>query len=133
MRILGATLGVLLFAVPKASAEFFTPTYTETVGTINSQIAEVMRARGLSGSDASYALTIAAAWFYLWPCNGSQIDIPKTDGFAVTQAYGLASPMRPTGAAMLEIAAILIREGNGRTQNPQACQFAKETAISNTR
>jgi len=92
-----------------------------------------MSARGLSGSDATYALTVAAAWFYLWPCKGSQIDIPKADGFDVTQAYNLASPKQPTGAAMLEIAAILIREGDGQTQNPQACRFAKDTVISNTR
>jgi hypothetical protein len=133
MRILPATVGILLFAVPTANAGFFTPTYTETVGAINSQIGEVMKAHGLSGSDSTYALTAAAAWFYLWPCKGSQIDIPKADGFDVTQTFSLASPMQPTGAAMLEIAAILIREGDGRTQNPQACQFAKDTVISNTR
>ena len=132
-RIFGTTLVVLLVAAPKAGAEFFNPTYTETVTTINSQISEVMHARELSGSDATYALTTAAAWFYLWPCKGSQIDIPKIDGLAVSQAFDLASPQRPTGAAMLEIAAILIREGDGRMQNPQACQFAKEIAISDTR
>ena len=61
MRILPATVGILLFAAPTANAGIFTPTYTETVGGINSQIGEVMKARGLSGSDTSNAVTAALA------------------------------------------------------------------------
>jgi hypothetical protein len=127
-------IGCLVLSSMPARAPFYTPTYTETVQEFDQQIAEVMHANGLESSDATFALTTAAGWFYFFPCRGSANDVPRVDGGSIAQAYMLASPLTRVGAAMLEITAILLRESvDGRKATPEACTFAKETLIANTR
>jgi hypothetical protein len=130
--LIAIALLALGISVP-VSAGLYVPTYTETAILIDREVNEIIEANGLSPADGRYAKLVAATWFFIWPCNGSGKDIPKADVLGATQEIALASPKNSAGAAMMELAFLLIRQSDGRGANPDACRYAKDTVLAETR
>jgi hypothetical protein len=103
-------------------------TYADREPYITKSIADLAKALNLSAQDFAFARASAATWFFVGPCRGDARLLPNDAGFAALQVVALADPARPDGAAILEIIAILTREGFDKPSSI-ACQYAKKLAV----
>jgi hypothetical protein len=128
-RIAGVLAVVVVFAfADRAYAPLFELSYTEFAKGVWRAFEEVSTARGLAPPDAYFAQMTAAAWFHVGPCRGDGRALgegpPQVIGYVLN-----ARPDRPVEAAVLEMIAIMSRDGLGREPSPHMCKFALETAV----
>jgi hypothetical protein len=126
--LLGFVLATLAAAWEPVRAGFVEETYADREPYITKSIADAAKALNLSAQDFAFARASAATWFFVGPCRGDARLPPNDAGFAALQVVALADPARPDGAAILEIIAILNREGFDKPSSI-ACQYAKKLAV----
>ena len=126
--LLGFTLTILAAASEPAHAGFVEETYALQEPYITKSIAAVAKALNLSQQEFNFARLTASTWFYAGPCSGDTRVLPPDAGFGAMEVVNLADPATAHGAAILEIIAILIRQGFDKP-SPIACEYAKELAL----
>jgi hypothetical protein len=121
--IFGATCLVMLLCLPAVGA-FVRQSYTEQAVRWTAMLDHI--ARNLSSNDALAAKKIAAAWFYLGPCEGSDRDlaIPAGDAISGIRAFDL----NPFESAKLEMIGALHTLDFGRAPTEATCRFVLDTA-----
>ncbi len=130
-RVLRVSFGLSVVLVclwaTDAPGSFYTESYDDVSAQITASIADVGRSRGLSASDFKFARETASTWFFVGPCQGDARLLPADAGFDAIQTVALAKSANPTEAAILEIIAILTRQGIGQSpSNKDACKYALE-------
>jgi hypothetical protein len=130
--LLGFVLAILVAAEQPARAGFVEETYADQEPYITKSIADVVaKALNLSPPEFDHARVTAGTWFYAGPCRGDTRGLPLDASLGAMEVVNLADPLTPPGAAILEIIAVLTRQGFDKP-SPIACQYAKELALRQT-
>jgi hypothetical protein len=126
--IVTATICVMIpFA---ANAKLFAETYEQTAAGLTRQFEQITSKHRLDSQAASTADRYAAAWFFLYRCEGKPTEIPRVDSLDLVSMALSGDVGNEFVAAFLEMVGLLTVETEGKSSpSSPFCRFAHETAV----
>jgi hypothetical protein len=113
-----------------ASAEFSTPTYDDEAASLTRTFEQITSRHRLESQIAPTAGRYAAAWFFLYRCEGKPSEVPRIDQLDLASIAWSGDVGNEFVAAFLEMVGLLTTQTEGKSPAPSFyCRFAHETAL----